>query len=75
VLDDENRVGVSRRVQAGGGSFVGVERAENMDHLVAVDELELSEGQDAAVIERRLEEEVEAGQRLGENTGRRDARK
>ena len=33
-------------------------------HLVAVDELELGEGQDAVAIERWLEGEVEAGQRL-----------
>ena len=35
-----------------------------MDHLVAVDEVELGEGQDAVAVERRLEGEVEAGERL-----------
>ena len=35
-----------------------------MQHLVAVDELELGEGQDTVAVERGLEGEVEAGQRL-----------
>ena len=35
-----------------------------MKHLVAVDELELGEGQDTVAVERGLEGEVEAGQRL-----------
>lgn len=35
-----------------------------MDHLVAVDELGLGQRQDAIAIERRLEGEVEAGERL-----------
>ena len=35
-----------------------------MDQLVAVDEVELGESQDTVAIERGLEGEVEAGQRL-----------
>jgi len=38
--------------------------AEEVDHLVAVDEVELSESEDAVAIERGLEGEVKAGQRL-----------
>ena len=44
--------------------FAGAGRAEDMDDLVAVDELELGEGQDTVAVERGLEGEVEAGQRL-----------
>jgi hypothetical protein len=43
--------------------------AEEVDDLVAVDEVELGQGQDAVLVERGLEGEVEAGQRLdGEQT-------
>ena len=38
--------------------------AEEVDHLVAVDEVELSEGEDAIAVERWLEREVEACERL-----------
>jgi hypothetical protein len=44
--------------------LAGAGRAEQMDHLVAVDEVELGERQDAVAVERRLEGEVEAGERL-----------
>jgi hypothetical protein len=39
-------------------------RPEQVDDLMAVDEVELGEGQDAVAVERRLEGEVEAGKRL-----------
>src|SRR6516225_8082447 len=39
-------------------------RAEEVDHLVAIDEVELSEGKNAITVERRLEREVEARERL-----------
>src|SRR5215210_8796207 len=38
--------------------------AEEVDHLVAVDEVELGESEDTVAIERGLEGEVKAGQRL-----------
>ena len=38
--------------------------AEEVDDLVAVDEVELGQGEDAVLVERGLEGEVEAGQRL-----------
>ena len=44
--------------------LAGAGRAEEVDDLVAVDEVELGEGQDPVAVERRLEGEVEAGQRL-----------
>jgi hypothetical protein len=34
--------------------LAGARRPEQMDHLVAVDEVELGEGQDAVAVERRL---------------------
>jgi hypothetical protein len=37
---------------------------ETLDHLVAIDEVELGECQDTVAVERGLEGEVEAGQRL-----------
>ena len=40
--------------------LAGAGRAEDMKHLVAVDELELGEGQDTVAVERGLEGEVEA---------------
>ena len=36
--------------------------AEEVDHLVAIDEVELSKGENAVAVERRLEREVEAGE-------------
>src|ERR1700748_2398823 len=38
--------------------------AEEVDHLIAVDKVELSEGENAIAVEGRLEREVEAGERL-----------
>ena len=45
-------------------AFAGAGRAEEMDDLVARDEPELGERQDAIAIERGLEREVEPGERL-----------
>ena len=45
-------------------ALAGAGRAEQVDHLVAVDEVELGEREDAVAVERRLEGEVEAGERL-----------
>ena len=45
-------------------ALAGAGRAEEMDHLGAIDEVELGERQDALAVERGLEGEVEAGQRL-----------
>ena len=45
-------------------TFAGAGRAEKMDDLVPRDEPELGEGQDAIAIERRLEREIEPGDRL-----------
>ncbi len=44
--------------------LLGAGRAEEMDHLVLCDESELGQRQDAIVIERRLEREVEPRDRL-----------
>ena len=44
--------------------FAGAGRAEEMDDLKAIDELELGEGEDALAVERGLEGEVKAGERL-----------
>ena len=55
------------RFDAEGDSQVGLAAArlaEEVDDLVAVDEVELCQGEDAVAVERRLEREVEAGQRL-----------
>src|SRR5579859_2368312 len=38
--------------------------AEEVDHLVAVDKVELGEGENAVAVERWLEREVKAGKRL-----------
>ena len=45
-------------------ALAGAGRAEQMHHLGAVDEVELGERQDAVAVERGLEGEVEAGERL-----------
>ena len=45
-------------------ALAGAGRAEQMDHLGAVDEVELGERQDAVPVEGRLEGEVEALERL-----------
>ena len=45
-------------------ALAGAGRAEEVDDLVALDEVELGERQDPVPVERRLEGEVEAGQRL-----------
>ena len=45
-------------------ALAGAGRAEEVDDLVAVDEVELGERQDPVAVERGLEGEVEAGQRL-----------
>ena len=45
-------------------ALAGAGRAEEVDDLGAVDELELGERQDAVAVERGLEGEVEAGERL-----------
>lgn len=44
--------------------LVGAGRAEQMDHLGAVDELQFGKRQNAIAIERWLERKVEAGERL-----------
>ena len=44
--------------------FAGAGRAEEVDDLTAIDELELGEGEDALAVERGLEGEVEAGEGL-----------
>ncbi len=46
--------------------------AEDVNHLVTVDELQLGEGQNAVAVERRLEGEVEAGECL--DRGKRPAK-
>ena len=45
-------------------ALAGAGRAEQMHHFGAVDEGELGERQDAVAVERGLEGEVEAGERL-----------
>jgi hypothetical protein len=45
-------------------AFAGAGRAEKMDHLRPLDELQLGQRHDAVFIERWLEGEVEAGERL-----------
>ena len=45
-------------------ALAGAGRTEQMHHLGAVDELQLGERQDAVAVERGLEGEVEAGERL-----------
>jgi hypothetical protein len=45
-------------------TLAGTGLADEMDHLAAIDEVELGECQDTVAIERGLEGEVEAGQRL-----------
>ena len=45
-------------------ALAGAGRAEEVDDLAAVDEVELGQRQDAVAVERGLEGEVEAGQRL-----------
>ena len=45
-------------------ALAGAGRPEQVDDLGAVDEVELGERQDAVAIERGLEGEVEAGERL-----------
>src|SRR5208283_4724112 len=45
-------------------AFAGAGLADQVHNLVAVDEVELGESQDAIAVERRLEGEVEARQRL-----------
>ena len=45
-------------------ALAGAGRAEEVDDLVAVDEVELGERQDAVAVERGLEGEVEAGEGL-----------
>ena len=69
-------VGEGREVDAAAGAhrldaegdgevaLAGAGRAEEVDDLVALDERELGEREDAAAVERRLEGEVEALQRL-----------
>ena len=55
------------RLDAEGDGQVGLAAAglaEEVDDLVAVDEVELGQGEDAVAVERGLEGEVEAGQRL-----------
>ena len=44
--------------------FAGAGRAEEVHHLMAGDEVELGQGQDAVAVERGLEREVEAGRVL-----------
>jgi hypothetical protein len=44
--------------------FAGAGRPEEVNDLAAVDELELGEGQDTLTVERGLEREVEAVERL-----------
>jgi hypothetical protein len=48
----------------GGGevALAGPWWAKEVDHLVAIDEVELSKGENAVAVERRLEREVEAGE-------------
>ena len=45
-------------------AFAGAGLADEVDDLMAIDEVELGERQDAVAVERGLEREVEAGQRL-----------
>ena len=45
-------------------ALAGAGRAEEVHDLGAVDELQLGERQDAVAVERGLEGEVEAGERL-----------
>ena len=45
-------------------AFAGAGLADEVDHLVAIDEVELGECQDTIAVERGLEGEVEARQRL-----------
>ena len=45
-------------------TFAGAWRSNEMNHFVSVNEVECGEGGDAIAVERRLEGEVEAGQRL-----------
>ena len=51
-------------------ALAGAGRTEEMHHLGAVDELELGERQDAVAVERGLEGEVEAGERLDRGEAR-----
>ena len=69
-------VGQARKVDAAAGlhgldaerggemTLAGAGRPQEVDDLVALDEVELGERQDPVAVERRLEGEVEAGQRL-----------
>src|SRR5262249_8341032 len=50
--------------RSGEVALAGSGWAEEVDHLVAVDEVELSKGENAVAVERRLEREVEAGEGL-----------
>jgi hypothetical protein len=55
-------------------SLAGAGRADEMQHLGAVDELELGERHDAVLIERGLEGEVKAGEGLDGGEPRHDQR-
>ena len=60
------RAGLHRLDREGGGkmALAGAGWPEQMHHLGAVDEVQFGQRQDAVAIERRLEGEVEAGERL-----------
>ena len=45
-------------------ALAGARRPDEVNHLGAVDELQLSQGEDPVAVERGLEREVEAGKRL-----------
>jgi hypothetical protein len=45
-------------------AFAGAGRAEEVDYLVAIDEVELGKGKNPVAVEGRLEREVESGERL-----------
>ena len=55
-------------------ALAGAGRAEQVHHLGAVDELQLGQCQDAVAIERRLECEVEASERLDGGQPRQEKR-
>src|SRR5205807_600888 len=49
----------------------GAGLADEVDHLMTIDEVELRQCQNLVAVERRLEREVEAGQRLDGGKGKR----
>ena len=56
-------------------ALAGAGRADEMQDLGAIDEGELGERHDAVLVERRLEGEVEAGERLDGGEARHDERR